>query len=128
MYLGLPLTPKKLSKAQLQPIIDKLADLLPGWKANLMTSAGRAILVQSALTVTIIYRALALDLPKWAIKAFDKICRSFVWRGRKDANGGHCLVAWPTVTWPKDLGGLGISNLQYLNLALRVRWLWLQKN
>lgn len=40
MYLGLPLTPKKLSKAQLQPIIDKLTDLLPGWKANLMTRAG----------------------------------------------------------------------------------------
>jgi hypothetical protein len=37
MYLGLPLTLKKLSKAQLQPIIELLADLLPAWKANLMT-------------------------------------------------------------------------------------------
>jgi hypothetical protein len=29
-YLGLPLSVKKLSKNQLQPIIDRLADLLPG--------------------------------------------------------------------------------------------------
>jgi hypothetical protein len=32
-------------------------------------------------------------------------------------------VAWPTVTRPKDLRGLGISNIQYLNWALRVRWM-----
>jgi hypothetical protein len=41
-YLGLPLSLKKLSKAQLQPLIDKVADLLPAWKADLMTRAGRA--------------------------------------------------------------------------------------
>jgi hypothetical protein len=50
MYLGLPLTLKKLSKALLQPTIDRLAGLLPAWKASLMTSIGRAILVQSVLT------------------------------------------------------------------------------
>jgi hypothetical protein len=38
-YLGLPLTIKKLTKTQVQPIIDKIADQLPGWKADLMTHA-----------------------------------------------------------------------------------------
>jgi hypothetical protein len=41
--------------------------------------------------------------------------------------GGHCLVAWGKVTRPKELGGLGISDLQKLNWALRVRWLWLER-
>ena len=27
-------------------------------------------------------------------------------------SGGHCLIAWPKVTSPPNLGGLGISNLQ----------------
>jgi hypothetical protein len=36
-------------------------------------------------------------------------------------------VAWSKVTRPKELGGLGISDLQNLNWALRVRWLWLRK-
>ena len=70
---------------------------------------------------------MALDLPQWAFKAIDKIRRGYLWRGRKDAKGGHCLIAWRKVTRPKELGGLGISDLQSLNWALRVRWLWLQK-
>jgi len=44
-YLGLPLTIKKLTKEQVQPIINRIADQLPGWKADLMTRAGRVIQV-----------------------------------------------------------------------------------
>ena len=44
-YLGLPLTLKKLTKEQVQPIIDRIADQLPGWKAELMTKAGRMVQV-----------------------------------------------------------------------------------
>jgi hypothetical protein len=36
-------------------------------------------------------------------------------------------VAWGKVTRPKDLGGLGITNLRLLSMALRARWPWLQK-
>ena len=36
-YLGLPLTIKKLTKEQVQPIIDRIANQLPRWKADLMT-------------------------------------------------------------------------------------------
>ena len=74
-YLGLPLSLKKLMKAQFQPIIDRLADQLPGWKADLLNRAGRAVLVQSVMTSMLIYLAMALDLLPWAIKAFDKIRR-----------------------------------------------------
>jgi hypothetical protein len=41
-YLELPLSIKRLTKPQLQPLIDRLADYLPRWKADLMTRAGRA--------------------------------------------------------------------------------------
>jgi hypothetical protein len=44
-YLGLPLSLHKLTKAQIQPIIDKVADQLPGWKADLLTRAGRKVVV-----------------------------------------------------------------------------------
>ena len=32
-------------------------------------------------------------------------------------------VAWDKVCTTKELGGLGIPNLQLINVALRARWL-----
>lgn len=103
----------------------RFCDQFRGWKADLLTRAGRKVLVQFVLTSMFVY--LAMDLPPWARKAIDKIRRAFLWRGRKDASSGHCLVAWPKVTRPTELGGLGISSLQQLGWALRMRWLWLKK-
>jgi mannosylglycoprotein endo-beta-mannosidase len=127
-YLGLPLTIKKLTKEQVQPLIDRIADKLPGWKADLMTRAGRAVQVQFVLTGILIYVAMATDLPTWAIKSVDKIRRAFLWRGRKEAKGGHCLIAWPKVCRPRELGGLGIADLRTLSIALKARWPWLQRS
>jgi len=126
-YLGLPLSLKKLTKEQIQPIIDRIADQLPGWKADLMTKVGRKVQVQFVLTGMLIYLVMAFDFPPWAIREVDKIRRGFLWRGRRDAKGGHCLVAWVKVCLPKELGGLGISDLKSLGWALRMRWVWLKK-
>jgi hypothetical protein len=87
----------------------------------------RVVQVQFVLTAMLIYLLMATDLPTWAIKAIDKIIRGFVWRGRKEAKGGHCLIAWPKVCRAKELGGLGIFDLKSLSCSLRVRWPWLKK-
>jgi hypothetical protein len=46
-----------------QPIVDKIANQLHRWKADLLTKAGRSVLVQSVLTGMLIYSAMAGDLP-----------------------------------------------------------------
>jgi hypothetical protein len=50
-----------------------------------------------------------------------------LWKGRKEARGGNCLISWDKISRPLDLGGLGIPNLHKMNWALQLRWLWLQK-
>lgn len=127
-YLGLPLCLGKPTKAVFQSLIDKVAGYFPGWKAPLLNRAGRLILVKVVLTATSIHHLIALDLPKWVIKAIDKKRRGFLWKGHEQANGGSCLVAWEKVQRPLEFGGLGIHNLELLGWSLRIRWLWAQKN
>jgi hypothetical protein len=126
-YLGLPLSTRKPRKAELHAVIDRLAAKLPFWKARLLSREGRLVYVQAVLTGSVIYQLMALDLDPWFFKAVDKLRGGFLWAGSADTRGGSCLVAWRLVCQPKSLGGLGLHNLRYMNLALRTRWLWLQK-
>jgi hypothetical protein len=75
----------------------------------------------------LIYLAMAIDLPSWAIKEIDKIRQAFLWKSRREVKGEHCLVARGEVCRPLELSGLGISSLKELCWALRMRWLWLAK-
>lgn len=126
-YLGLPLSIRKLTNIDLQPILYRVADALPEWKAALMVRSGRLIMVKAALTAIPVYLLIALDAPKWFLKTVDKWRRQFLWRGRQDLKGGHYPVAWKRMTRHLNLGGLGIHDLHTMAWALRMCWLWLEK-
>lgn len=67
-------------------------------------------------------------MPKWFIKAVNKLRRAFTWKGHDQLNGDSCLVAWEKVQRPFNLDGLGILNLEYMRWALQlIRWLWYMK-
>ena len=75
-------SPQKLTKTQVQPIIEKNDDRLLGWKVDLLTKAGRNIFAQPVLNSMLIYLFLALDLPA-PLEAIDKIIRVFYGREEK---------------------------------------------
>jgi hypothetical protein len=121
-FLGLPLGIRKVSTAQLQPVVDNVVKRLQPWCAKLMNRGGRTFLVQTTLSAMLVYALMSLDVPPNTLEAFTKVCRAFLWKGRREVNGGHCLVAWDEVTTPKCFGGLGLPYLRLLNLALHCRW------
>jgi hypothetical protein len=90
--LGLPLSTKKLSKNDFLSLIDKIVDYLPGWKAALMHPIGRVALIRVVLTAVPIHHFIAVQCPKWVHKAINKINMAFLWKGRREVKGGHCLV------------------------------------
>jgi hypothetical protein len=126
-YLGLPLSLRKPSAAQLQYLVDNVANKLPGWKASLLDKGARLDLVRSTLSTMPIFAMLSLDIPIKTILLIEKIIQGFLWKGRKYVKGGHSLVAWDKVCTPKEWGGFVIPNLRMMNVALRTRWLWLQR-
>jgi hypothetical protein len=120
-YLGIPLSVKRLCRADEQPLIDKVAARILGWKGNLLNPARRTALVKATLSAIPVHTSIALCLSPWVIQAIDKLRRAFIWAGSETVAGGRCKVAWPTVCKPTSLGGLGVSDLRHAGLALRVR-------
>jgi hypothetical protein len=58
--------------------VAKIAGQLQNWKAELLTRAGRSIHVQHVLIGMIIYLAMAIDFPAWALDTVDKIRKGFL--------------------------------------------------
>jgi hypothetical protein len=59
------------------------------------------ILVQTTLSAMVVHTLMSLDVPPDTLLDFTKVCRAFLWKGRCQVNGGHCLVARDEVTTPK---------------------------
>lgn len=125
VYLGLPLTPGRLRRADLWPIVDKYSKKMAGWQPRLLAPSGRLTLIRSVLMALPIHLLSVMPLPTWVLKILNRKCRGFLWRGEEDINGGHCLLPWSRVCTPTSKGGLGILNLQLFGVALRCRWPWL---
>uniref|UniRef100_A0A453I001 Reverse transcriptase domain-containing protein n=2 Tax=Aegilops tauschii subsp. strangulata TaxID=200361 RepID=A0A453I001_AEGTS len=81
-YLGIPLTIRRPTTAQLLPLVDKVAGRLPTWKAWLMNRASRLALVISVLAVIPLHQMLVLVPPKKILRMLKRIQRGFLWAGR----------------------------------------------
>lgn len=114
-YLGIPLSTRRLIAASFQPLVDRLADKFPTWRASMMPWAGRLALIRAMLAAITLHQLVVLGLNKKTLKQVHKILRGFLWAGRAEANGGHCHVSWSRVCRPLCLGGLGIPDLAHRN-------------
>ncbi|WVZ77498.1 hypothetical protein U9M48_025357 [Paspalum notatum var. saurae] len=127
VYLGLPLSSKALPKICMHGLVEKVAKKLPVSHGPLMSRSGRLVWIKSVLMAMPVFAMMANSLPAWVKDDIDSICRKFLWAGSDRSVRGRCLVAWPAVTRPFDLGGLGVPDLRFSNFALQARWLWLQR-
>lgn len=93
----------------------------------MLAAAGRLVLLNSVLSTFTVYWMSVHEMPMWVRRQIDKIRRAWLWKGQEFCHGGHCKVAWGRICRPRELGGLGILDLQRFGVALRLRWLWLER-
>jgi hypothetical protein len=92
-YLGLPHNIRKPTRVEIQPLIQKITNRLPGWQRNFFSYPGRELLVKNVLNSMPTHFLTIFKLPQWAILSIDRFRKSF-WRGKGHAQFivGHCLV------------------------------------
>lgn len=122
-YLVIPVDVKRLSSSQWKPLKEKMDKKLSGWKGNLLSIGGRAVLVNACFSSVSLYMLFFLEAPEGVIKRRDQFRSRLLWQEYNGKKKYH-LVNWPTVCLPKDSGGLGILDLQDMNKSLLCKWLW----
>ena len=122
-YLGLPLSLRQNSSRAWEGIEDKFKRRLSAWKRQYISKGRRLTLINSTLSNLPTYLLSLFRMPKSVKGKLEKIQRDFLWGGGYNARKIH-IVNWNTVNQGKSKGGLGIQNLDLLNMALLGKWIW----
>nr|XP_009614124.1 uncharacterized protein LOC104107107 [Nicotiana tomentosiformis] len=80
-YLGVPLSTKKLTLLQWQPLIETITTRVTSWTAKKLSYAGKTQLVKSVLFGIQAYWAQLFLIPAKVPKTIDAYCRSYVCSG-----------------------------------------------
>jgi hypothetical protein len=121
-YLGVPLHFDKLSREDIQPLVDKMLKRLAGWRGRLLSYAGKLVLIKSCLASIPVYLLSFIKFRKWAIRILDSHLANCLWDDNPTAHKFH-LANWESVSMLKEYGGLGVPNLRDLNVCLLVSWI-----
>lgn len=95
-----------------------------GWKAKLLSQAGRATLVKHVATSIPVYTMSSILLPKGLCESLDKMARDFLWNNNQRDSRGFYPIAWNRTCQPKFNGGLGIRKHWSFNGALIAKLGW----
>lgn len=123
-YLGVPLTTKKLSRQDYQPLLDKILARFNAWTAKFLSYAGRLQLIKSVIYSIITFWASIFVLPNQCLLDIEQMCNAFLWRGAPNSARG-AKISWESVCSPKDSGGLGLRRLLPWNKVLGLKLIWL---
>ena len=122
-YLGIPIKVPGSSTWDFNFIVDRMKQKLAGWKASLLSQAGRVVLDQSSLSTIPNYVMQCTHLPAKVLDNIDRVNRNFLWGSTKSSRKMH-WIGWEKVTKPKEEGGLGLQAAKGRNTSLLAKLNW----
>ena len=72
-YLGLPLSPKRISAATLQPFVDRITAKLHSWTVKVLSFAGKVQMITSVIYGMVNFWSSVFVLPKWFYAKLDSL-------------------------------------------------------
>ncbi|XP_074318519.1 uncharacterized protein LOC141655332 [Silene latifolia] len=122
-YLGVNVTPKRLSILDCDCLVEKIVEKIRGFGARKLSYAGRMVLIKAVLSNIHSYWARIFILPKTVIKKIEGLCRNYLWHGT-DNKETPALVSWDQICHKKKHGGLGLRDLHVWNVAAIGKYVW----
>ena len=122
-YLGIPMTHRRLRNSEWRCVVDRFESRLSNWKAKFLSSGGRLVLINSVLSSLPIFMMSFFEIPTGVLQKLDAIRSRFFWQGGHHKKK-YRLAKWEIICQPKEIGGLGVANLDIKNICLLSKWLF----
>lgn len=122
-YLGVPLSSKRLSVSQCQPLVDRLVGKVATWAAKFLSYAGRLLLIKSIPFSMQTFWCQTFIVPKKILNVIESICRRYLWTGDNEMTKKASL-SWDNVCYPKSAGGFNVIDICLWNKAAICKHFW----
>nr|GEU92643.1 RNA-directed DNA polymerase, eukaryota [Tanacetum cinerariifolium] len=104
-------------------VVLKVTNKLSSWKAKTLSVGGRVTVIKSVLGAIPTYYMSLFNVPEGILSHLEGLCDAFFLGVDMDERK-VTWVCWRKVMAHKQHGGLEISSLFDLNLALLFKWIW----
>ncbi|WVZ96321.1 hypothetical protein U9M48_041976 [Paspalum notatum var. saurae] len=116
-YLVLPMHFRKLNNKEWKLIEDRIEKKLSNWKGKMLSYGGILVLLNSVISSLPMFMISFFEVLRGILKKIDYFGSRFFWQNDSHKKK-YRLIKWPLVCLPKDLGGLGVQNLEIQNKCL----------
>lgn len=116
-YLGLPTIWGRSKVEALHYIKERVRAKLKGWKQEVLSSAGREVLIKAVATSIPAYPMSVFKFPKKVCSEINSTISKFWWGQVGDERKIH-WQRWDELTKSKMQGGMGFRDIESFNQAL----------
>jgi hypothetical protein len=113
-YLGIPMSPKRLSNKDWRMVEERFQKKLSSWKGKMLSSGGRLVLINSVLSSPPMYMMSFFRIPKGVLEKLDYYRSRFFWQC-DDHKKEVQVTQVEYSSQAKKCGGMGIIDLDIQN-------------